>query len=421
MQLRKSLSAALAAVLMSGTAALAGEVRIMWYSDGVEGKVVEEQLKAFEKANPDVKIILDNVSYQIIREQLPVQLEAGRGPDIARVADLKALSKHWLDLRPLVKDASYWETNFADYLDWMRPDGSNAINGYMTQLTLTGGFANKTLFDQAKVPMPGDKATWDEWAAAVKKVQDSQKVPMAMAMDRSGHRFTGPAISMGAKLIGPDGMPAVIDDGFKAMASRLIDWHKTGVMPKEVWGGASGTTYKAANEEFINGQVVMYYSGSWQIPQFAGKIKGAFDWVAIPAPCGPAGCTGMPGGAGLVGIKYTQNPKDVARVMEYLASEPVLKEFYEKTLFLPAHKGIAAKGLDFRTDDKQVKDALNVFVKGTGSINPIALKMQAWRWSSAVFAAVVSRLSQAIAGEMSLDDAYARIDSDVKAKVAEAK
>jgi hypothetical protein len=36
-------------------------------------------------------------------------------------------------------------------LDWMRPDGSDAITGFMTQLTLTGGFANKTLFDQAGV------------------------------------------------------------------------------------------------------------------------------------------------------------------------------------------------------------------------------------------------------------------------------
>jgi alpha-1,4-digalacturonate transport system substrate-binding protein len=405
---------------MAATSASAAEVRILWYSDGNEGTVVQDLLQRFEKANPDIKVVVDNVAYNIVREQLPVQLEAGRGPDIARVTDLKIHAKHWLDLRPLIKDPSYWEANFADTLDWMRPDGSNAITGFMTQLTLTGGFANKTLFDQAGVAIPGSKATWDEWAAAAKKVADSQKVPMALAFDRSGHRFTGPALSMGAKYIGTDGNPAVIDDGFKAMASRIADWHRRGIMPKEIWGGVSGTTYKGANDEFINGQLVMYYSGSWQIPQFAAKIKGGFDWVATPNPCGPAACTGMPGGAGLVAVKYTPNPKDVARVMDYLASEPVIKEFAERTLFLPAHKGVASKGLDFKTDDKQVKAALDVYVTGTTAVSPVAAKLPAWKWSGVAYGAIVARLGQVVAGEMSVDEAYARIDADIKQKVAEA-
>ena len=38
----------------------------------------------------------------------------------------------------------------------MRPDGSNQISGFMTQITLTGGFANKTLFDQAGVAIPAE-------------------------------------------------------------------------------------------------------------------------------------------------------------------------------------------------------------------------------------------------------------------------
>ena len=66
----------------------------------------------------------------------------------------------------------------------------------------------------------------------------------------------------------------------------------------------------------------------------------------------------MPGGAGLVAIKYTKNPKDVAAVMDYLASEPVLKEFTEQTLFVPGHKGLLAGTLDFKTDNEQVKAAL---------------------------------------------------------------
>ena len=128
-------------------------------------------------------------------------------------------------------------------------------------------------------------------------------------MDRSGHRFAGPAISMGAKFIGADGKPAVVDEGFRKMAERIVAWHQDGTMDKALWGSVAGTTYRGANEEFGNSQVVMYYSGSWQISQFATQIKDTFDWWAVPNPCGDVTCTGMPGGSGLVAVEVHPAPE----------------------------------------------------------------------------------------------------------------
>ncbi|TIX86159.1 MAG: extracellular solute-binding protein, partial [Mesorhizobium sp.] len=121
--------------LLSSTA-FAGDVRVMWYSDGVEGEVIQDLLNRFMKDNPGINVILDNVAYKVIQEQLPVELEAGRGPDIARVTNIKELADHWLDLTPVVADPAYWQTNFGDQFDWMRPDGSKIIPGFMTQITL---------------------------------------------------------------------------------------------------------------------------------------------------------------------------------------------------------------------------------------------------------------------------------------------
>ena len=80
----------------------AGDVRVMWYSDGVEGDVIEDLLARFTAENPGINVILDNVAYQVVQEQLPIQLEAGQGPDIARVTNIKALADHWLDLTPAI-------------------------------------------------------------------------------------------------------------------------------------------------------------------------------------------------------------------------------------------------------------------------------------------------------------------------------
>lgn len=410
-----------AALGLMASGAVAGDVRIMWYSDGIEGEVLKDLLGRFSKENPGINVIVDEVAYNVVREQLPVQLEAGQGPDIARVTNLKSLAQHWLDLRPLVQDPAYWDANFGAYHDWMRPDGSTMITGFMTQLTLTGGFANKTLFDQAGVPLPGEGATWDDWVEAAKKVQVSQGLVAAFAIDRSGHRITGPNASFGANYVGTDGLPAPIDAGTKAFVTKLVDWTKDGTHAKEVWVSAAGSTYRPAADDFINSQIAFYYAGSWQIPNFAKKIGTNFDWVATGSPCGPAGCSGMPGGAGLVAVKYTKNPAEVAKVMDYLASEAVVREFTERTLFLPAHKAVAAGALDFKSDNPFVKQALGTFVKASAQTSPNALVLPGWRWSDAWYGALVTRVSQVMAGELTLDDAWARIDADIAAKVAEAK
>ncbi|MEM9222963.1 MAG: extracellular solute-binding protein [Pseudomonadota bacterium] len=411
-------TAALALALSATSAAAETELRMMWYNDGIEGEVMQSLLDRFEEENPDIKVTLDVVPYKSVIESLPIQLAAGEGPDLARVTDLGGLSQYYLDLTPHLSDAAYWKENFGPFLNWLQPD-SDAISGFMTQLTVTGPYVNKTLFEQAGVELPGDGATWDDYAAAVKEVADKLDIPIPMAWDRSGHRVSGPAIAMGAKMFDGEGNAALVDDGLKAMAQRLYDWHQDGTMSKELWGSVSGSTYLGANEDFANAQVVMYMSGSWQIPQFAETIGDAFDWWAVPAPCGPAACTGMPGGAALVAMKDTEHPEEAAKLMDWLAQEDVLSEFYGKTLFIPGHLGLAEGGVEFDTADPRAQHALATFAGAVPKISPVAYDLQGYANNRVLFNALISRLNEAIVGEMTLDQAYERMEDDVAKQIAE--
>ena len=58
-------------------------------------------LKRFDEQNKDIKVVLDQVPYKAINENLPVQLASGQGPDMARVVDMGGLSRYVLDMRPL--------------------------------------------------------------------------------------------------------------------------------------------------------------------------------------------------------------------------------------------------------------------------------------------------------------------------------
>ena len=168
-RLHKTLVLGVATVgLLAGNAFAETELRMTWYNDGIEGEVMQGLLDKFEAANPDIKVTLDVVPYKAILESLPVQLAAGEGPDLARVTDLGGLSQYYLDLTPHISDPGYWKENFGPFLKWLDPNGE-AISGFMTQLTVTGPYVNKTLFEQAGVDMPGEGATWDDWAKAVER------------------------------------------------------------------------------------------------------------------------------------------------------------------------------------------------------------------------------------------------------------
>ena len=418
-EIKKLLAAStVAGALMASAAMAETELRMMWYNDGIEGEVMQSLLDRFEAANPDISVTLDVVPYQSIIESLPIQLAAGAGPDLARVTDLGGLNKFYLDLTPHISDTAYWEASFGPFLDWLAPD-SDQISGFMTQLTVTGPYVNKTLFEQAEVAMPGEGATWDDWATAVNQVAEKLDIPIPMAWDRSGHRVSGPAIAMGAQMFDAAGEPALVDDGLKEMTQRLYDWHQDGTMSKELWGSVSGSTYLGANEDFANAQVVMYMSGSWQIPQFANKIGDAFDWWAVPAPCGAAACTGMPGGAALVAMKDTKHPAEVGKLMDFLAQEESLAEFYGKTLFIPGHLKLATGGVDFATDDPRAKHALQTFAGAVPTISSVAFDLQGYKNNRVMFNALISRLNEAIVGEMTLDQAYARMEEDIANQLAE--
>jgi alpha-1,4-digalacturonate transport system substrate-binding protein len=399
------------------------ELRITWYDDGSEGAVLRDLLDRFEAANPDIRVVVDTVAYNTILEQLPLQVEAGEGPDMARVTNFDAFKGYYLDLRPLVEDPAYWEASFAPaVLAALRSgeEDADAIYGFPNQFTVSGPYINRTLFEQAGVPVPSDTSdnvTWAEWTEAARQVAEATGTPYAIAIDRSGHRFAGPAFSDGAVFFDEEGNVTIDTPGFREMAQQLIDWHAEGLTPAEVWIG-SGGSYAAAADFFINGQLVMYMSGSWQIGRFTNDIGDAFDWAAVPNPAGEGGSTGMPGGTMMVAFAETDHPAEVARVMDYLASVDALKEFSERTLFIPAHLGLGE--LNFQTDVEAAQEALVTFAAEVPKLSDQAYELQFGGRAFAINNPIRDRLTQVLTGELTLDEAIARIQQDVDDALAAA-
>jgi len=409
-----------ALVLGLAAPAMAQEIRFMCYSDGNECEVYDDVLSRFEAANDGVDIIVDVVPFQAIGENLPVQLAAGTGPDLAKVVDLGGLNEYYLDLTPYI-DTDYWDASFGETLNWYRAGDRQGYYGMHSQLTITGPFVNATLFEQAGIEMPGEGASWDDWAAASRAVAEATGTDFPMAIDRSGHRVAGPAVSYGAALNGPDG-PTLSDEGFAAFVSQFVEWHNDGTIARDVWAGQGGATYQDAAQEFINGELVFYYSGSWQVGRMDEQVGDFFDWVVVDSPCGPAGaCSGMPGGAGIVGFSDTEHPEIVAAVIDFLAQEDIYAEVTARTRNLPAHLGVAAAGVEFDGASAGAQAALNGFAASLPNVDPAAFWYQGYPGNRAMFGITVERVSQAIVGELTVDEAVARMADDLAAAMAESQ
>jgi len=410
-----------AVVGISLAAAQADEITFLCYQDGTECDVMAEMAKDFE-AETGHTVAIDTVAYDVIRDQLENQLQSGAGPDVARVTNLGGLNPYYLDLASYV-DGAAWEDAYGATLPWFRAPGGedDGIYGWMTQLTVTGPYVNVTMFDDAGVDMPGDGATWNDWMEALAEVKETLDLDGAMAMDRTAHRWAGPAFSYGAQFFDVAGEPILVDQGFRDFAEKFVQWHKDGLMPAEGWPAGSGTQFRNAAPLFLGGSVPMHMSGSWMINNYANNIKD-FDWKAVPAPCGPGGCGAMPGGAAVVAFKDTASPEAAAAWIDFLARTENAEKFAAATNNITAHQGLQATGVDYGNASPAVAQALSVFAANAGKAaetTPQAYDFQGYNKNFVIYGIVPDYITQAINGEMTLDEALAAIDADVAAKIAE--
>lgn len=408
-------STALALLLAAAPLTQASAQQItVWAGDtGTGGEIFAEMAKSFEQENPGVTVVVEEVSYQTLVESLPVQLEAGEGPDIAIITDLGGLSRFYQDITPYV-DAAYFEQEWGQTLQWLRGGNaqSTAIFGMPTTLTVNGAYVNLTLFEQAGVPVPEEGASWEEWAEATKQVAAATNTEFAMEMDRSGHRFASLAISYGAQLVDAEGKP-VVDDGLRAAIEQFVAWHRDGTMPMDLWGAVGGATHRELFSDFLNANVVLYFGGSWTLAQMDSEVGDLFDWAVVPAPCGPSSCTVMPGGGAMTVFSHTQNAELAGKLINHYAKPENLDYYISNEVEIPSAASQITNGVDYPSASQRTSEALATFINQIPKMDDAAFRFQGWRFQRAMMNALTTRISQVLNDELTVDAALQRIEEDV--------
>jgi alpha-1,4-digalacturonate transport system substrate-binding protein len=257
-------------------------------------------------------------------------------PDLINTTRLGSLyPDEFLDFTKLI-DANIFEPKALEVIS--KNYILNQIGTLPLQFTITNVYYNADAFAKAGLTAPTVNAPWtiEQLFANGKKLQDTGAVKYGVAMDFSRARYDNRMYMYGGSLTVKDGNSfkvAVNSDQNIAALQEFVNANNNGIMPKAIWAGGSTDN---PLDYFKNGDVGIYFSGSWNYNSLLTDIK-TFNWGVMPSPTGKAGGSAILGGSGLAVPKNAANKELAIEFIKWLYENP--KNFQD---YLSIDKGLSS-------------------------------------------------------------------------------
>ncbi|WP_328752537.1 extracellular solute-binding protein [Streptomyces sp. NBC_00285] len=294
----------------------------------------KKSVAAYQKET-GVKVKLVNIPYDGYTTKLHNAAQANSLPDVAAVPALDPIwSSKLIDLASIANN----KTNKINP-NFLAKDSSGKVLAIPSDVTASGLYINKTLFEKAGVSFPAspDKTwTWTDFIAAANKVREKTKAKYSLTFDQSPSRLRAMVYEMGGQYVHADDSGKFsVDAATKKAVNTFVGWNDDKIMPKSVW--TSGADPSAM---FQSGDVVAYWSGVWQVPAFAESIK-KFEWASVPTPAQPVQASDVNSGGNVVGFNNNADASAAAKKFLSWLYEPAhYQALCEASGFLPVESGL---------------------------------------------------------------------------------
>ncbi|NNC11568.1 sugar ABC transporter substrate-binding protein [Planctomonas sp. JC2975] len=379
----------------------------LWLSSSAAQQAGYDQLVAQYKKKTGVSVKIVNIPYSGYTTKLRDAAQANALPDIASVPSLDPIwTNKLIDLSSIVNTKSdKINENF------IAKTSDGKVLAIPSDVTASGLFINKSLFEQAGVSFPSspkDTWTWPEFIAAADKVRAATGAKYDLTFDSSPSRLRAMVYEMGGQYIHADSSGTFSAD---AKTHKAVDYfvslNNDTTMPKSVW--TSGADPSAL---FQSGQVVAYWSGVWQVSSFAESIT-KFDWASVPTPAQPVQASDVNSGGLVVGFNNNSAQAKAAKDFLTWMYEPAqYKKLTEVNGYLPVESGLNPvypfKSTAAQDAFKLYNDELPLYAPVSGYFNQAQTK-----WvldgKSLTTDPSVTEIGKAINGQESVDDALKNI------------
>lgn len=385
--------------------------------------ILKEKALAFEKANPNVKIIIDSQPSAQLRTKLTVEMAANNPPSVSwcplNYSREFMKDNKIVDLRPIYNDPKNPE--FKQWYSDTALAGSTYSDGRIMavphEASMDGLFYNKELFDKFGWELP---KSFDDLLVLAKKARE--KGIYLMVTGGKDMRFAWFASALLVRTTGVDkanqlALGPSLDKwsdpafGFPQAMQKFSDLVKAQAYPP----GVLGFSANEADQFFARGEAAMYYEGAWKPGNWASVggdefIRKVRRMDLPPMTDMPGATPGINVGGTIVGyiIAANQTPEEIENCVKWIkvvVDPGFWKEVVTKVgrmQYLPAGRIGNFDWSPYPVVNKELYDA---FQKAKG----FAPSMDTWAPPAVDLAIKKTAMPGIVSGEFTVDRAASEV------------
>lgn len=281
----------------------------------------------FEEENPDIKIEMENVSDEAMKDKLSVIASGGDMPDIyftwtGERTKRFARNDKALDLTSYFDEDKEWKESFLPaFLNNSTYEGKTYAVPFRSSIMYM--MYNKQVFEDNNLEIP---KTWDEFIAICDKMNGTDVTPVAFGNSQPWYSswWIGlfNAMMIPTDVMNTDYTPETgefTDESYVEAVQTFLDMNDKGYFGDHV----NSKDYYQVREEFCAGKAAMMLDATAQFTQY-DEGMGAENWgfFKIPVMEGAAGDPGTIGGGGEAWIvsKDTKHPDEAVKFLKFMTS-----------------------------------------------------------------------------------------------------
>lgn len=333
---------AVAAALLSCSVQSHHREQLEFWGLGGEGEHVAQMIPEFERRNPDIHVVLQQIPFSAAHEKLVTAYVGESTPDVAQMGNtwipefvaMNALD----DLGPLaakggpIDRSDYfpgiWETNVVDGTLY-------GIPWYVDTRVL---FYRSDIL--ASVGYPHAPRTWNEWLDCMSRIRQQRKARWGILLPTNEYE---PVLILGlsnhSTFLTANGTRGAFEQPQFAQAFDFyIDLFRRGYAP-----AVSNSQIANVYQQFGQGEFSMYITGPWNVSEFKKRLPPEMQdkWGTAPLPARdasePTGIS-MAGGSSLVRFRGSKHAEAARKLIEFLSEADQQVRFFELSGDLPARR-----------------------------------------------------------------------------------
>jgi len=374
---------------------------------GREGEVIERLLPQFRKLHPEIHVKVQQQPWTAAHEKLLTAVAGDATPDVCQLGNTWIPEFAALEaLEPLGPNAAQstivhrddyfpgiWDTNLI----------GGTLYGVPWYVDTRLLFYRRDLLARAGFAAP--PKTWEEWSrmlAGIKALVGPERYSVLLPLNEFEPLLVL-AIQQPEPLLRQDDLFGNFRGaGFRRALTFFVEMFQRGWAPP-----VSDTQISNVWNELGRGYYSFYISGPWNIGEFKRRLPPGLQptWMtaSMPGPDGPG--ASLAGGSSLVIFHRSRHKADAWRLLEYLSSPDVQRQFYELTGDLPPRR---ASWRDPRLAENPYARA---FLEQLERVKPTP-KVPEWERIVTQMRLVAERV---VDGKLSVDQAAQELDQTVDA------